>query len=433
MSSSWQSPARAENKNYSRAISLLVAGFFLLPAGKIIANGFALPDQDAFASARGDAFVATADNASAVFYNPAGLTQLAGNNVRGGLEGIYYDPAYQSPDDGKKFHSPDNFGVIPQIFFAHTMKERRVTFGLGLYSPFGGKITWPQDTGFRSVSVNGSLKYFTINPVVAFEVAPGLSVGGGLMLNYASIHFEQGLREAFMAPNINFFRFEGDGWSVGYNAGIRWQPMPQFSLGATLRSGAMMQFKGRTEFEQDLAGIPDTTRNAQTRFNFPLTAIFGISYRPTPKWNLEFDANFTDWDSFGAMNLQQSSPPPPLKSNVPIRLDWRSSWMYEVGVTRYFPRGWQASAGFVFNENSVPDSYYTPLAEDLDRNLLSIGFGHKGKKIDFDIAYQLGFAFDRTVSGSTPSSTPGQFSGQSADGKYGFSSSALMVSVGLHF
>ena len=61
------------------------------------ANGFRLVDQDAFATARGGAFVATADNASAVYYNPAGLTQLEGVNFRGGVYGIYLDPTYRPP------------------------------------------------------------------------------------------------------------------------------------------------------------------------------------------------------------------------------------------------------------------------------------------------------------------------------------------------
>ena len=52
---------------------------------KASANGFRLPDQDAFATARGEAFVATADNASAIYYNPAGITQLAGTIFAAGF------------------------------------------------------------------------------------------------------------------------------------------------------------------------------------------------------------------------------------------------------------------------------------------------------------------------------------------------------------
>ena len=47
------------------------------------AGGFRLPDQDAFATARAEAFVATADNPSAIYYNPAGISQLEGNIFAG--------------------------------------------------------------------------------------------------------------------------------------------------------------------------------------------------------------------------------------------------------------------------------------------------------------------------------------------------------------
>ena len=69
---------------------------------KASANGFRLADQDAFATARGEAFVATADNPSAIYYNPAGIAQLKGNNLRGGVYGIYLDPSFTPPSDASK-------------------------------------------------------------------------------------------------------------------------------------------------------------------------------------------------------------------------------------------------------------------------------------------------------------------------------------------
>ncbi len=83
-------------------------------------------------------------------------------------------------------------------------------------------------------------------------------------------------------------------------------------------------------------------------------------------------------------------------------LDWQASWIYELGVTRYFANGWHVSAGYVYNETSVPDAYYTPLAADLDRHFFSVGAGYKGERFDCDIAYQLGYGPAHTVTGSTP-------------------------------
>src|SRR5689334_7043167 len=61
------------------------------------ANGLRLLSQDGFASARGEAFVATADNPSAIYYNPAGISQLEGSHLRGGFYGLYLDPTYRPP------------------------------------------------------------------------------------------------------------------------------------------------------------------------------------------------------------------------------------------------------------------------------------------------------------------------------------------------
>ena len=404
---------------------------------KASANGFRLPDQDAFATARGEAFVATADNPSAIYYNPAGITQLEGNNLRGGFYGIYLDSSFSppgsAPNQGHIYDNQDNFAVAPRIFYTYTPTNLTVSFGLGVYAPFGGKSSWPQDTGFRAVALDGSLTYLTINPVVAVKVLPSLSLGAGLMVNYVDMSLGQGLTPFYLPPATNFFRFTGDGWSVGYNLGVLWQPHEKVSIGASFRSSATVTLNSQTEYQQ-FPYPPDTHQSAQSDFKFPLTAVVGISYRPTPKWNIEFDADYTDWSSFGSNSIHQAATTYPINQDISLQLDWQASWMYEFGVTRYFDNNWHASAGIVYNENSVPNSYYTPLAADMDRYFFSVGTGYKGKRFNFDIAYQFGYGPTHTVSGSKPSSTVTQnTTDQTADGNYDFISHAVSVSVGWRF
>ncbi len=280
------------------------------------------------------------------------------------------------------------------------------------------------------MAIDGSLTYVTINPVVAVKVLPSLSIGGGVMVNYANMSMEQGLSK-YQLPLTNYFRFSGNGWSVGYNLGLLWQPDEKVSIGASFRSSATVTLDGQTEYEQQ-PFISATNESAKADFKFPFTAIFGISYRPTPKWNIEFDADYTDWSSFGETTIRQSASTLPNK-NIPLTLDWQASWMYELGATRYFDNGWHASAGFVYNENSVPNAYYTPLAADMDRYFLSAGTGYRGKHFNFDIAYQFGYGPTHTVTGSKPSSTPAESTGQTANGDYNFTSHAVSASVGWRF
>ena len=270
--------------NQRNLMKLLAFGLWSLSVWHAAANGFGLADQDAFATGRGDAVVATADNTSAIYYNPAGITQLTGNNLRGGLNSIFYQPSFQPPsgrsNSGRTYYESDNFAYLPQLFYTYTAKGAPLSFGLGVYAPYGGSMRWPEDTGFRSVAISGSLKYITINPVVAVKLLPSLSIGGGAMVNYGKISMLQGLRP-LPTQLTNFFNFSGSGWSVGYNAGVLWQPHPKISFGATFRSSARLNFQGETDFEQQPI-LPKASRSASAEFTFPLTTVCGVSVRPTP-------------------------------------------------------------------------------------------------------------------------------------------------------
>lgn len=422
-------------KRHAHALCLLLAALAGLPAA-LQANGFRLLSQDAFATARGEAFAATADNPSAIYYNPAGIAQLDGTQVRAGIYGIHFDtsfcPPANAPNHEETYHAEENLAAVPQFFLTHTPERLPVTLGLGIYAPFGGGLTWPQDTGFRAVALEGSLSYATINPVLAWQVAPGFALAAGATVNYGKIELEQGLLRN-ERPFANYFRFEGEGWSAGYTLGVLWQPHDKLALGASFRSVATTTMDGQTEFQQQPV-IPATTRGAYADFTFPLNAVVGISYRPVPRWNFEFNADYTDWSSLGTITIYQTTPPPfPVQQNIPFTLNWKPSWIYKIGATRYFENGWHVSAGYVFNENSVPDDFYSPLAADLDRHFLSVGVGRKGRRFDFDLAYQFGYGPARKVTGSAPSSQPALFAGQTADGTYEFISHAVLLTVGLRF
>ena len=78
------------------AFAALFLGVLAGPS-PVFGLGIALPDQDAFATARGNAFVATANDPAAVFYNPAGISQLDGFNASLGAYGIMLQRPLQWP------------------------------------------------------------------------------------------------------------------------------------------------------------------------------------------------------------------------------------------------------------------------------------------------------------------------------------------------
>ena len=412
-------------------IGLAAACFLSVGTASMMAGGFDLPDQDAFAVGRGLAVVATADNPSAIFYNPAGLTQLTGNHLEAGFYGIYLDPQFTPNGSANTFHNQNPFSGIPQFYYVHGNEQQTFSYGLGVYAPSGLNVKWQDNTGFRTLGTQGSLEQFAINPVVAFKLLPSLSLGAGLSANYANLDLRQGI--LWPGQPYDQFRFQGDGWGLSGNIGLMWQPIEKLSFGASMQTGVKMDLDGYTSAYNNvgITGYPAfaTSTSASADFQFPLKAEAGVSYRPTTNWNVEFDVDYTDWSSMGTVTIQQAHGVPGLfPQNIPLPLEWKSSCYYELGATRYFDNGWHVSAGYLFNENAVPDTHYNTLVADEDRHFFSVGIGRKGKQFDFDVAYQFGYGPDRTVSGSAYSAA-----GQNANGTYAFISHAVAVSVDWHF
>lgn len=414
-------------------VALLIAS-----TGGVFANGMRLVSQDAFAASRGEAFVATADNPSAIYYNPAGITQLEGSQLRFGANLLYYDPTFQppagQPNSTNTYHINRRAAAAPQLYFTHSRESSPITAGVGVYAPYGGAVEWSQDTGFRTVGIEGELLYLRVNPVIAYKVTPTLSVAGGVLLDYSELKQRQGIRPPYQ-PFNNYFQFEGEGWNAGWNLGVLWQASEKLSFGATFRSTTRIHYRGDTEVLVQPVTDPAFTTGGDLTYDFPMTAVLGLSYRPTPKWNIEFNVDYTDWSSFDTLTLYQDQQPPSgVQQVIPVNLQWDASWMFALGVTHYFGDGWHVSGGYLFNQNSVPDDYYSPLVADLDRHFFSLGTGYRGDRWTFDIAYQLGYGPPHTVSGSQAPSRPSQiFGNQNGDGTYDWISHAILISVGRKF
>lgn len=382
--------------------------------------GLRLPDQDAFAVARGDAFVATADNPAAVYYNPAGITQLKGQNFRGGFYAIGFKSSYTGPT-GNTVDTRNRFQAIPQFYYTFSPDSLPLSFGLGFYSPYGMGLEWPENGPFRTLAIEGQITYLTLNPVVAWQIMPSLSLAIGPTFNYA----EASLRRGIAVPGDEF-KFKGDDTDAGFNAGLLWKPHRQHAFGLSYRSETTLNFNGHLNVRNPLfprIPIPSGSFEASARYPFPQHLVLGWSYRPTPAWNFEFDADWTDWNRLDTVNLES-----PL-GNIPQIYKWRSSLLYEWGATRFFTNGYSLSAGYMFSENSIPDANFNPSVPDSDRHIFSFGFGHEGKRWQWQAAYQLGYGPARTVSNS-PLSLTGALS---ADGRYEFISQALIFSYGHNF
>lgn len=379
--------------------------------------GLRIPNQDASAIARGNAFAATADNPSAIYYNPAGITQLEGQNIQVGslfYLGIYGD--YKSPS-GQHVDNDAEVLSVPNVYYTFSPKESPLSFGLGVYEPFGFSVKWPNDAPFRTAGTEGKLAYVTINPVVALKVHRTLSIAAGPTFNYGDIELKRGLIPSANVVPGDQFKFDGNNWSYGYTVGALWQPVEQWSFGLSYRSASTVKFEGTASISPAFLAPPplSASSDTSTKLKFPQIIIGGVSYRPNTNWNVEVNVDWADWNSVDTLVIA------PYASE---KLDWNSSFMYEAGVTRSFANNYYASLGFFYSEASTSGNYFTPLVPDTDLYIGSFGGGYKGEHWNWALAFQIIAGDWRSAQNQT---------NPSVDGRYKLFTPTLAFSVGYHF
>jgi long-chain fatty acid transport protein len=388
----------------------------LIAPSLLYASAVRIGFKDAEATARGNAFAATADSPAAIYYNPAGLTQINGQAITATAYAIQLESEYTAPGGGTTSMQRE-FKAVPQLYYAWSPEGRPWALGIGAYAPFGLSTEWEDTSDFATLATRSELTTLDLAGMLAWEITPALSIGAGPVFHRA----DADLRRNFTPVNEYFF--EGDGDALGFSAGLRWQPSERHAFGVSYQHHYNINLKGTT----GIAGLLPSQR-ADADFQFPEIVIVGYSFRPSPEWNIEVNVDWTNWDRVNRLTIDTA---PPLATTQPF--NWRSSFFYDLGVTREFSNGFSVSAGYTFAENSVPDSTYTPALPDSDRHIASLGFGYKHDRFALHLNYQFAYSPDRTVEGS-PSAPPGSFpAGQSGDGTYRNRYHAISTSLSYEF
>lgn len=352
---------------------------------------------DAYATARGNAFTATADNPSAVFYNAAGLTQMEGTQVRSNA--YVFSASYEYSGAFGDAKTDDDFQLVPSFFASHTFEEQPYAIGFGMYAPFGLGMDWGQNAPFAPVAYEADLAYIKYHVVAAWKVSEVLSIGLGPSYDDADIELKT------TGP---LGSYDGDGDTGSYTVAIMYQPTPEHSFAINYQSSSQVDFDGNST----------VFGPTEARLKFPDSIVVGYAWKPNEQWNIEFNLDWTNWDRVNDLRFRSGV------ANVDVPLNWKSAFIWELGATRFFEGGWHASAGYTFVENAVPDGDFTPIVPDANRHYFQLGMGRDYERFSWQLTYQFTHAPDRAVSGNT---------NVLPNGEYDLESQAFGVSAGYRF
>jgi long-chain fatty acid transport protein len=389
----------------SRAVIVLVIA--LAAASPGLSAGFALFTQGAKASAMGDgAFVAQADDGSAMFFNVAGLGFQKERSIEFG--GTLIKPADVDFSGRAPFPGPtqsargaENVSFPIHFSWVEPLGER-TTFGLGVHAPFGLRTEWEDRDEFsgRFLSYYADIVAYDVNPSFAWQATEEFSVGVGVIARLSS--WKQRRRLAQVNPftglpaevaDANLTTDMGDGY--GWNAGILHRPTSWFSWGLSYRSQIDVEYEGETRLLQLTSGdfvfdqlvaavIPfDERPRFENELAFPDMAAVGLAFRISPRVLMETDVNWMGWDSFETIDLTFPDDPDFDETNPQ---DYEDSVTYRIGFEILSPTGSAWRFGYAADESPQPDSSVSPLLPDADRHVYTFGWGREGTEVDLDLA-----------------------------------------------
>jgi len=190
------------------------------------AGSFQLSEQSV--SGLGVAFAggaASAEDASTLFFNPAGLTLLDKSELQLGMHAII--PSDEFTNQGTRYNLPGtpfngltvvggnggNAGInhiLGNLYFSHPLVRNSsygdITVGVGVFSPFGLETDYQPDWVGRYAALRTKLTTIDIQPTLAWRYGR-FSLGGGVDIQYASARLSQAIDFglAAQAPLAQFY------------------------------------------------------------------------------------------------------------------------------------------------------------------------------------------------------------------------------------
>lgn len=351
---------------------ILPAAVLALGPGAATAAGFQLLEQNA--SGIGNAYAgsaAVAENASTIFFNPAGMTQLQARELSVGLSLVR--PSFKFTDQGSSAgalsggaQDAGDWAALPNAYFSWALNED-LHLGIGLGAPFGLITEYNDDWVGAAHSIKFDIKTYNINPSIAWRVNDTLSLGFGLNWQRMEAEYVRKAGAVALAPvpgfdlASTFAVLDADDDSWGWNVGALFALSERTRLGVSYRSTIEHDLKGSLEFSGDAAGNPalggaTTSSAAAAKVELPDTFILSAAHRLNDRWELLGDLSWTGWSSIDKVDINRTSGP--LGGTTAQTLDtaFQDTWRVALGANYRLNDAWKLKFGLAFDETPVKNA-----------------------------------------------------------------------------
>lgn len=392
---------------------------FGVGASTVHAAGYALIEQSI--TGLGRAFsgsAAVADDASTIFFNPAGLTQLDSAELNLGMNFIAPYAKFDNqgstlpaslgggPINGVDGGDAAENALLPNFYYAQPLNDRTVV-GLGIGSSFGLVTDYGDNWVGRYHARKSDLKTVYINPSLGFKATEKLSLGAGITVQYADIELSQAVDFGAGAGAPQSLdgqaKVLADDWGWGYNLGLTYQFTDATRMGISYRSKIVHDLEGTGKFrvpnhptaQAVAAGGGFQNGDAEGRVTLPESVSVALHHQINSQWAVMADASWTRWSRFEELRIESDVQ----RLNSEKAQDWENAMRYGLGLEYQHNDKWAFRTGVAYDESPVPNAQRrTPRIPDNDRKWIAIGASYAySKNLMIDAAYAHLFMSDSKI------------------------------------
>lgn len=353
---------------------------------------------------------ANPENASIIYYNPAGMTYLPGFNFSGGVNLI--KPSFKFSDNGDSRNpgvpgipgsglggsrptggnggDAGKLGVVPNLYASLQLNEKWF-IGLGIGAPFGLMTKYDEGWAGQYHSNKFDIKTINVNPSVAYKVNDKFSMGFGLNWQRIDAEYKKKTVVQLPVPGRPVFtngdadlNLKGDAW--GWNVGFMLQPTEDTRIGLSYRSKIRQTAKGDTDIDNIGPTRQSASFDAKATVDLPDTLILSAAHQLNERWELLGDISWTGWSSIPALKIRNSGTG---AKDDELPLNFRDTWRLAVGANYKFAPDWKWKFGLAYDQSPVHKEQDRPTSlPDNDRYWFSTGVQWQAtKNTTLDVGY----------------------------------------------
>ena len=331
----------------------------------------------------GGAYTAIADDASGLFYNPAGIVHASGSGISGSMNAYHITKTtYKNALGGQTDWTRKSSNFLPNYFgLFQNLGKSKIGFSYAILD----SIRENQDQRFFNLTETpNAIDEYVINFNNQEDVYNlGLSFATEFTSNFSwgiTLYAHSRTKERILHQYIDFNDSSGGDYEQSTNyfsvdeqgvrpvLGLMWSPWNKISLGLNINKTFLTSYEETTQKTEKKQADSVVTREEITsneKSDLPLNLRGGIAYFPDEKLLISTDLSYHE--AYGFRN---------------------SVLNFAVGTEYYLNSSWAVRGGFYSNYANTPE-------------LVNQGLQPEAKQLEHVDMYGLSFSFSRFSSNSS--------------------------------